>query len=86
MGRSVFAELFRAAAEAGPRDVLKLYTADGRLVNISPAIPSNTPDTCYNLQVVAAHCNGEYAAVTHLKTLCFQMRFQVCTTRKMAVF
>ncbi|KAJ9599177.1 hypothetical protein L9F63_010354 [Diploptera punctata] len=51
-------ELFRAAAEAGPRDILKLYTPTGRLVNISASLPANTPDTCYNLQVVAAHCNG----------------------------
>ena len=51
-------ELFRAAAEAGPRDILKLYTPTGRLVNISASLAPNTPDTCYNLQVVAAHCNG----------------------------
>jgi len=53
------AELFRTAAEAGPRDILKLYTQEGRLINISPAIAPNTPDTCYSLQVVATHCNGE---------------------------
>jgi len=53
------AELFRAAAEAGPRDVLKLYTPDGRLINICPTIAPNTPDSCYSLHVVAAHCNGE---------------------------
>jgi high affinity cGMP-specific 3',5'-cyclic phosphodiesterase 9 len=53
------AELFRAAAEAGPRDVLKLYTPDGRLINICSTIAPNTPDSCYSLHVVAAHCNGE---------------------------
>lgn len=58
------AELFRTAAEAGPRDILKLYTPDGRLINICPAITPNTPDSCYSLQVVAAHCSGEWSQGT----------------------
>lgn len=55
------AELFRTAAEAGPQDILKLYTPDGRLINICPAITPNTPESCYSLQVVAAHCSGEWS-------------------------
>ena len=54
-----FAETFRAAAEASPDDILKLYNTKGNLINISPKLPENTPDTRYKLEVVAAHCNGE---------------------------
>ncbi|XP_067006021.1 high affinity cGMP-specific 3',5'-cyclic phosphodiesterase 9A [Anabrus simplex] len=51
-------ELFRSAAEAGPLDVLKLYGAGGRLLNISPRLAPNSPDRPYRLEVVAAHCHG----------------------------
>ncbi|XP_059172055.1 high affinity cGMP-specific 3',5'-cyclic phosphodiesterase 9A-like [Physella acuta] len=47
-------ETFRAAAEAGPSDILKLYNTRKNLVNISPKLPENTPSTRYKLEVVAA--------------------------------
>lgn len=53
------ADMFRAAVEAGPCDIVKLYTPDGRLINISPTIPPNTPSTPYRLEVMAVHCNGK---------------------------
>ncbi|XP_020617045.1 high affinity cGMP-specific 3',5'-cyclic phosphodiesterase 9A-like [Orbicella faveolata] len=49
-------DLFRCAAEAGPYDILKLYNTRGNLVNISPALQENTPETRYKLEVVAANC------------------------------
>ncbi|XP_076085988.1 high affinity cGMP-specific 3',5'-cyclic phosphodiesterase 9A-like isoform X2 [Mytilus galloprovincialis] len=51
-------ETFRSAAEAGPHDILKLYNVKGNLVNISPRLPENTPQTRYKLEVVATQCNG----------------------------
>ncbi|XP_046328914.1 high affinity cGMP-specific 3',5'-cyclic phosphodiesterase 9A-like isoform X5 [Haliotis rufescens] len=48
-------ETFRAAAEAGPNDILKLYNTRGNLINISPGLAENTSDTRYKLEVVAAH-------------------------------
>ncbi|KAF5308791.1 hypothetical protein FQR65_LT06024 [Abscondita terminalis] len=48
-------DLFRSAAEAGPRDILKLYNTAGQLLNISPELPANTPNCPYSLQVVAAN-------------------------------
>lgn len=47
-------ELFRNAAEAGPQDIVKLRQGE-KLLNISPHLPSNTPDSPYSLQVVGAH-------------------------------
>ncbi|XP_043929625.1 high affinity cGMP-specific 3',5'-cyclic phosphodiesterase 9A-like [Protopterus annectens] len=56
-------DLFRAAAEAGPHDILKLYNTKGNIVNISPELEGNTPETRYRLQVVAADCiSSEFAA------------------------
>lgn len=49
-------DLFRCAAEAGPYDILKLYNTKGNIVNISPSLPQNTPDSRYRLEVVAANC------------------------------
>ncbi|KAK0073223.1 hypothetical protein PV325_010069, partial [Microctonus aethiopoides] len=46
--------LFRSAAEAGPLDIVKLRKGD-KLLNISPQLSSNTPETPYVLQVVGAH-------------------------------
>ena len=57
---SFSSELFRSAAEAGPYDIVKLYTLEGRLINISPRIPPNTPANPYRLEVVAVHCNGKH--------------------------
>ncbi|KAL8569760.1 hypothetical protein ACOMHN_007283 [Nucella lapillus] len=51
----VIAELFRAAAEAGPYDILKLYNTRGNIVNISERLEPNTPDSRYNLEVVATN-------------------------------
>lgn len=48
-------DLFRSAAEAGPRDILKLYNTAGQLLNISPELPPNTLENPYSLQVVAAN-------------------------------
>ncbi|XP_069791017.1 high affinity cGMP-specific 3',5'-cyclic phosphodiesterase 9A [Narcine bancroftii] len=47
-------DIFRAAAEAGPHDILKLYNKKGSIVNISPKLESNTRQTQYQLEVVAA--------------------------------
>ena len=52
-------ETFRSAAEAGPLDILKLYNMKGNLVNISPRLPENTPQTRYKLEVIATQCNGK---------------------------
>ncbi|CAH1773197.1 unnamed protein product [Owenia fusiformis] len=52
-------DIFRAAAEAGPNDILKLYNRKGSIINISPKLTENTPDSRYKLEVVAAHCTGE---------------------------
>lgn len=51
-----FSDLFRCAAEAGPYDILKLYNTKGNIVNISPSLQENTPDSRYRLEVVAANC------------------------------
>lgn len=52
--------MFQAAAEGGPNDILKLYNSRKALVNISPKLPENTPDTPYQLDVIATQFNGIY--------------------------
>ena len=52
----LYTDLFRCAAEAGPYDILKLYNTRGNLVNISPALLENSPESRYKLEVVAANC------------------------------
>ncbi|XP_040924932.1 high affinity cGMP-specific 3',5'-cyclic phosphodiesterase 9A isoform X2 [Betta splendens] len=52
-------DLFRSAAEAGPHDILKLYNPKGSIINISPGLEPNSPNSCYKLEVVAADCNSE---------------------------
>ncbi|MGH0169996.1 UNVERIFIED_CONTAM: hypothetical protein FKN15_058108 [Acipenser sinensis] len=52
-------DLFRAAAEAGPHDILKLYNMKGNIINISPKLEPNSPQSRYKLEVVAADCNSE---------------------------
>ncbi|KAK1165913.1 high affinity cGMP-specific 3',5'-cyclic phosphodiesterase 9A-like isoform X1 [Acipenser oxyrinchus oxyrinchus] len=52
-------DLFRAAAEAGPHDILKLYNTKGNIINISPKLEPNSPQSRYKLEVVAADCNSE---------------------------
>ncbi|XP_012943042.1 uncharacterized protein LOC106013013 [Aplysia californica] len=49
-------ETFRAAAEAGPSDILKLYNVKRNLVNISPRLAQNSHNSRYRLEVVAADC------------------------------
>ncbi|XP_033991283.1 high affinity cGMP-specific 3',5'-cyclic phosphodiesterase 9A-like isoform X2 [Trematomus bernacchii] len=46
--------LFRAAAEASPRHVLKMFASDGRRMNISPKMQANDPESVYRLELVAA--------------------------------
>ncbi|XP_054643102.1 high affinity cGMP-specific 3',5'-cyclic phosphodiesterase 9A isoform X2 [Dunckerocampus dactyliophorus] len=52
-------DLFRSAAEAGPHDILKLYNPKGNIINISPNLEPNNPNSCYKLEVVASDCNSE---------------------------
>ncbi|XP_044072605.1 high affinity cGMP-specific 3',5'-cyclic phosphodiesterase 9A isoform X1 [Siniperca chuatsi] len=52
-------DLFRSAAEAGPHDILKLYNPKGNIINISPSLEPNSPNSCYKLEVVATDCNSE---------------------------
>ncbi|XP_067116202.1 high affinity cGMP-specific 3',5'-cyclic phosphodiesterase 9A-like [Osmerus mordax] len=47
-------DLFQAAAEAGPNDILKLYNSSGNLINISPQLKANNPQSAYSLEVVAS--------------------------------
>ena len=53
-GLLVLSETFRAAAEAGPCDILKLYNKNGSIINISERLAPNSRDTRYKLVVVAA--------------------------------
>lgn len=56
-----FRDLFRAAAEAGPHHILKMYNTNGSVVNISPQLEANTRDSRYRLEVVASDPRGEPA-------------------------
>ncbi|XP_019746409.1 high affinity cGMP-specific 3',5'-cyclic phosphodiesterase 9A-like isoform X2 [Hippocampus comes] len=47
-------DLFRAAAQASPHHILKLYKSNGSVVNISPMLESNSQDSYYQLEVVAS--------------------------------
>ncbi|XP_051283621.1 high affinity cGMP-specific 3',5'-cyclic phosphodiesterase 9A-like isoform X2 [Dicentrarchus labrax] len=47
-------DLFRAAAEAGPHHILKMYSTNGSMLNISPRLEANSEDSYYRLEVVAA--------------------------------
>ncbi|XP_042872667.1 high affinity cGMP-specific 3',5'-cyclic phosphodiesterase 9A-like [Penaeus japonicus] len=51
-------ELFRSAAEAGPGDVIKLYSHEGHLVSTGPDLTPNSSATPYRLHLVATPCNG----------------------------
>ncbi|KAK0138453.1 High affinity cGMP-specific 3',5'-cyclic phosphodiesterase 9A [Merluccius polli] len=60
-------DLFRAAAEAGPHDILKMYGAKGAVVKISSRLAANDVNSCYRLEVVAADLhNPGSAAPTEL--------------------
>lgn len=54
-----FADLFRSAAEAGPHDILKLYSPKGSIINISTRLEPNSPSSCYRLEVVATDCSHQ---------------------------
>uniref|UniRef100_A0A3P9NBN6 Phosphodiesterase n=1 Tax=Poecilia reticulata TaxID=8081 RepID=A0A3P9NBN6_POERE len=58
-GLSAVPDLFRAAAEAGPHDILKLYSPEGNIINICPGLEPNSAASCYRLEVVAADCHSE---------------------------
>lgn len=60
-------DLFRSAAEAGPHDILKLYNPKGNIINISPSLEPNAPNSCYKLEVVAADCNNEPLGIVDFK-------------------
>ncbi|KAM9448849.1 high affinity cGMP-specific 3',5'-cyclic phosphodiesterase 9A isoform 5-T5 [Salvelinus alpinus] len=65
--------LFRSAAEAGPHDILKLYNPKGNIINISPCLEPNSPNSCYKLEVVAADCNSEPLGVELAVALGFDL-------------
>lgn len=65
-GEPFFPDLFRSAAEAGPHDILKLYNPKGNIINISPSLKPNSPNSCYKLEVVAADCNSEPLGIFNL--------------------
>lgn len=52
-------DLFRAAAEVGPHHILKMYNINGNMVNISPQLEANSPDSYYRLEVVTSDVKGE---------------------------
>ncbi|XP_078795183.1 high affinity cGMP-specific 3',5'-cyclic phosphodiesterase 9A isoform X3 [Oryzias latipes] len=52
-------DLFRSAAEAGPHDILKLYSPKGSIINISTRLEPNSPSSCYRLEVVATDCSHQ---------------------------
>ncbi|XP_061897952.1 high affinity cGMP-specific 3',5'-cyclic phosphodiesterase 9A-like isoform X1 [Entelurus aequoreus] len=47
-------DLFRVAADAAPHHILKMYKANGSVVNISPMLEPNSQDSYYRLEVVAS--------------------------------
>lgn len=57
-------EVFRGAAEASSNDLLKLYSIQGKVLNISADLKPNTPDTRYKLDVVAVPCTGSSVGQT----------------------
>ncbi|XP_050411685.1 high affinity cGMP-specific 3',5'-cyclic phosphodiesterase 9A isoform X1 [Patella vulgata] len=66
-------ETFRAAAEASSNDILKLYNPKGNLINISTNLTSNSPETRYKLEVVAAHCDDKVDTAAFAARLGFDM-------------
>ncbi|XP_062236303.1 high affinity cGMP-specific 3',5'-cyclic phosphodiesterase 9A-like [Platichthys flesus] len=51
-------DLFRAAAEAGPHHVLKMYNREGTVMKISPRLEANGRESYYRLEVVASDLQG----------------------------
>lgn len=68
----LYLDLFRSAAEAGPHDILKLYNPKGNIINISPALEPNAPNSSYKLEVVAADCNSEPLGSLDFKVNCWK--------------
>lgn len=70
----LFVDLFRAAAEANPSDILKLYNVKGNIININERLPENTPEQPYRLEVVASSFKGSncwYLPYSHVITVFF---------------
>ncbi|XP_034466739.1 high affinity cGMP-specific 3',5'-cyclic phosphodiesterase 9A-like [Hippoglossus hippoglossus] len=51
-------DLFRAAAEAEPHHILKMYNREGTVVKISPRLEANSRESYYRLEVVASDLQG----------------------------
>ncbi|XP_036066613.1 high affinity cGMP-specific 3',5'-cyclic phosphodiesterase 9A isoform X1 [Oryzias melastigma] len=82
------ADLFRSAAEAGPHDILKLYSPKGSIINISTSLEPNSPTSCYRLEVVATDCSNEPLGVKMaggLDLSSIEKRLQ-CLERKILIF
>lgn len=56
----VFADLVRTVAEAAPGDVVKVITETGILVNPTPDLTQNTPETPYSLRLIATNCQSNF--------------------------
>ncbi|XP_021949935.2 high affinity cGMP-specific 3',5'-cyclic phosphodiesterase 9A-like [Folsomia candida] len=67
-------DMFRSASEAGTCDIVKLYTPEGRLINITPNIPPNEPTNPYRLEVVAVHYNAILMEQVGIDLLSFEAR------------
>ena len=81
-------ECFRSATESGPSDILKLYNTSNSLMNISPRILANSPDTRFTLKVVGAkQCLSSdgtclfYTCFTHVLYI-----FYTCFTHVLYMF
>ncbi|XP_056157562.1 high affinity cGMP-specific 3',5'-cyclic phosphodiesterase 9A-like [Lampris incognitus] len=62
-------DLFRAAAEAGPHDILKMYNTKGSVVNISSRLEANDAGSSYRLEVVASDQSAGLAIPTELDSV-----------------
>ncbi|XP_068447018.1 high affinity cGMP-specific 3',5'-cyclic phosphodiesterase 9A-like isoform X1 [Clinocottus analis] len=51
-------DVFRAAAEAGPHHILKMYSMSGSVLNISAQLEANSEDSYYRLEAVASDQQG----------------------------
>uniref|UniRef100_A0A8C5D6I3 Phosphodiesterase n=1 Tax=Gouania willdenowi TaxID=441366 RepID=A0A8C5D6I3_GOUWI len=68
-GYLYFSDLFRAAAEAQPHQILKLYNVQGSLVNISPCLEANSAELYYQLEVVASDLHATCGLCSRLQQL-----------------
>lgn len=75
----VGADLFSSAAEAGPSDIVKMYTPQGALVSINNRLESNRPDAPYRLELVAAHYNNGNRALLSFH-ICVRCAKHICHT------